>query len=104
MIKLLKQTTEYYCSSEEEAQKVIKERQEKSLGEIVKRNIENKDMHIKLTILKPKEPNPVAYDWQGEALYEDDKVYSTDHGLVLVEEVETFMKDLYDPPFELCVS
>lgn len=51
--------------------------------------------------MEPKEPNPVAYDWQGEALYEDDKVYSTDHGLVLAEEIETFMKDLYGPPFEL---
>lgn len=50
MIELLKQTTEYYCTTEEESKRVIQERVENSSGQIIKQTIENKKTHYKLTI------------------------------------------------------
>ena len=50
MIKLLNQTTEFYCSTEEEAHQVIDNRKNESEGSIVKQSIEVKDNYIKLVI------------------------------------------------------
>lgn len=50
MIKLLNQTTEYYCSSSEEAEEVLNNRKEESVGTIVKHTVEDKGTHTKLLI------------------------------------------------------
>ena len=50
MIKLAKQTTEYFTSNESEALEVINKRKSESLGEVVKQSIEVKNEYIKLII------------------------------------------------------
>lgn len=50
MIKLLKQTSEFYCSTEVEAEEILSNRKEESLGRIIKTQIEAKDNYVKLSI------------------------------------------------------
>lgn len=50
MIKLLNQTTEYYCSSSEEAEEILINRKEESVGTIVKHTVEDRGTHTKLLI------------------------------------------------------
>lgn len=50
MIKLLNQITEYYCSTAEEAEEILSNRKEESVGTIVKHTIEDKGTHTKLQI------------------------------------------------------
>lgn len=50
MIKLINQTTEYYCTTEDEAEKVLLERKEHSVGKVVKHTTEDKKEYVKLII------------------------------------------------------
>lgn len=50
MIKLITQTTEYYCTTNEEAEQVLTERKAESLGNIVKHTIEDKNEYVKLVV------------------------------------------------------
>lgn len=41
---------------------------------------------------EPEEPKVVAVDWQGEAIYKGDEFVRTELGLVLFEDLESYLR------------
>lgn len=52
-------------------------------------------------LLQPPEDKPVAYDWQGEAIYEGEKFYRTEHGYVLEDDLKAYFEGIYGEAKEL---
>ncbi len=50
MVQLLKQSTEFYCSTEKEADELIHTRKTESLGKVVKTQVEVKENFVKVVI------------------------------------------------------
>lgn len=86
MIKILKQTTEYYCSTEQEADSMFQKRIKEAYGEIIKRQIDVKDNYTKLTIT---EEYNVALDLSKDDPRDPNEYYDLfDENLKMIEHKE----------------
>ena len=86
MIKLLTQVTEFYCTTENEADETLLTRKKESLGSVMKHSTEVKDNYVKLVI---KEEYNTAIELQKQEPEDENDYYEMFDGeMKVIEHVE----------------